>query len=464
MRSTATAAVLALMGTHLAYAQRGTGDWMTSGFDAQRSSWVRSDGKISPESMRKPGFELAWKLKLNAGQLTPPSLLDFYIGYRGFRALGFIGGSAGQVIALDTELGRVEWAKKLGGVISAVARPTGTMYPPAPAGRGGGRGTPAKSGVGAPYEGAVTIRKEAPAPVRPVRPAPAAVAAAPSPFAPRVQYAVALSGDGKLHMMYVSNGEEPNPAVQFLPPGASAQGLVVYGETAYAATVNGVWALDIASGKVSSWKAEKSVAGTAGTAAGPDGTLYVAAGNQLTALAAKTLEVKGTYRSVGGEFTSSPVVFEFKGKNLIAAATKDGRLHVVDAAAMGTAAASGPGGGAGSLTSWQDPAGVRWILAASGGAVAGWKVVESGGKMGIEKGWRSEDIGAQMPPLVINGVVFAAGGSALYALDSITGSKLWDSGKTISGKVTGGLAAGGSRVYVATEDGTQYAFGFPIEH
>jgi hypothetical protein len=28
----------------------------------------------------------------------------------------------------------------------------------------------------------------------------------------------------------------------------------------------------------------------------------------------------------------------------------------------------------------------------------------------------------------------------------------------------GGLAAGGSRVYVATQDGTQYVFGYPIEH
>jgi hypothetical protein len=29
---------------------------------------------------------------------------------------------------------------------------------------------------------------------------------------------------------------------------------------------------------------------------------------------------------------------------------------------------------------------------------------------------------------------------------------------------TGGLAAGGGRVYVGGHDGTQYAFGFPMEH
>ena len=82
------------------YAQRG-GDWMTVGNDAQRSFWVRRDAKISPETMRKPGFELVWKMKLKneARQLvsvTPPVLFDFYISYRGFRSLGFVGGSSGN--------------------------------------------------------------------------------------------------------------------------------------------------------------------------------------------------------------------------------------------------------------------------------------------------------------------------------------------------------------------------------
>ena len=91
------------------YAQRG-GDWMTVGNDAQRSSWVRRDAKISPETMRKPGFELVWKVKLKneARQLvsvTPPVLFDFYISYRGFRSLGFVGGSSGNVTGNRYRLG-----------------------------------------------------------------------------------------------------------------------------------------------------------------------------------------------------------------------------------------------------------------------------------------------------------------------------------------------------------------------
>ena len=89
---------------------------MTVGNDAQRSFWVRRDAKISPETMRKPGFELVWKMKLKneARQLvsvTPPVLFDFYISYRGFRSLGFVGGSSGNVTGIDIDLARIEWEK-----------------------------------------------------------------------------------------------------------------------------------------------------------------------------------------------------------------------------------------------------------------------------------------------------------------------------------------------------------------
>ena len=36
-------------------------DWVTSRADAQRTSWIRSDAFISPDSMQKPGFGLRWK-------------------------------------------------------------------------------------------------------------------------------------------------------------------------------------------------------------------------------------------------------------------------------------------------------------------------------------------------------------------------------------------------------------------
>ena len=85
MRASAAAALVclgALTWTH-ALAQ----DWTTGGYDAQRSSWVRAEGKISAASLRTPGFQLVWKLELAdestaARAVSPPVLLDFLIGYR----------------------------------------------------------------------------------------------------------------------------------------------------------------------------------------------------------------------------------------------------------------------------------------------------------------------------------------------------------------------------------------------
>src|SRR5262249_55704617 len=204
-------------------------------------------------------------------------------------------------------------------------------------------GGPAKSAVGVRGKGAVTL-------------APGASGAAPRPAyppggqfgrgAPNLVYA--LSSEGMLHTMHVSNGADYKPPAPFLPPNANAHGLIVIDNVAYVVTEgscggtpNGVWALDIATGQVTTWKAD--IAGLAGPAFDADGTLYVTTGsggelpNSLVALEPKTLKVKGWYKAGNQEFTSSPVIFEYKGKTLIAAGAKDGRVHLLDGANLGGA-------------------------------------------------------------------------------------------------------------------------------
>jgi PQQ-like domain len=518
------------------YAQGG--DWMTVGNDAQRSFWVRRDAKISPETMRKPGFELVWKVKLKneARQLvsvTPPVLLDFYISYRGFRSLGFVGGSSGNVTGIDIDLARIEWEKAFpagaskdtsiecpGGITSSVTRPTIAGYP-APGAGGFGRGAPAASGVGEPFEGAVTLKqREARLAAQPPPPPPAAdrrFAPPPDPYVPTVQYVNAITADGKFHSMYVSNGDEPNPAIDFLPANANARGLIVFDKTAYVATINGcggadngVWALNLGSKQVAKWKSDSGVAGSAGFAVGPDGTLYVAnTDGNLVALEPGTLSVRGSYKA-GKAFTATPVVFDYKDKDLIAVATGDGKIQLVDSAGLEGSALSttetfsSPDFATGSLASWQDSAGTRWVLAPAGGAVAAgsgfsaangdvkngaivaFKVVEQNGAPTLQPGWVSRDMISPLTPAIVNGVVFAlasgefrssdakltaalrarrSSNAVLYALDAATGKELWNSGNAITSFVhSGGLAAGGGRVYVGGHDGTQYAFSFPMEH
>jgi outer membrane protein assembly factor BamB len=332
-----------------------------------------------------------------------------------------------------------------------------------------------------------------------------------------------LSGDGMFHTNYVSNGDEPDPAIRFLPgKDANAQGLIVVDNVAYVATVGvcggvpkGVWALDIASKAVTSWKPESGeVAGSAGPAFGGDGTLYVATtGGDLVSLEAKTLKVKDVYRA-GQELTSTPVIFQHKEKTLLASTTKDGRIHLVDSAAMaGAGAKTAPYSTAsdflpGALATWQDAAGTRWILApaagpvsadakfptsngavtnsVTNGAIVAWKVVEQNGAAALEPGWVSRDLVSPLTPLIVNGVVFAVSSgeyrskdgkmtaaqraqrsvpAVLYALDGATGKELWNSGKTITSFVHGGgLSGAAGQIYLGTHDGTLYSFGFPIEH
>jgi len=68
--------------------------------------------------------------------------------------------------------------------------------------------------------------------------------------------------------MHLSNGADYEPPVNFLPPNANANGLIVVDNVAYVVTEgncggapNGVWALDLISKQVSVWKA--NVAGAA---------------------------------------------------------------------------------------------------------------------------------------------------------------------------------------------------------
>ena len=48
-------AICATLALGVSLAQRGSNDWMTVGNDVQRSYWLRFDGKISEQTMRKPG-------------------------------------------------------------------------------------------------------------------------------------------------------------------------------------------------------------------------------------------------------------------------------------------------------------------------------------------------------------------------------------------------------------------------
>ncbi len=536
--------ILLLSGT--GWAQTPGLDWLTDSSDAQRSAWIRTDQKISIEGMKRAAgtpdqFQFLWKMKVaNAprqmNSLMAPATLDRLIGYRGFRMLGFFPGSEGKIFTIDTDLGRMEWEKQLvsavpsgrgtlqcpGGMTTGIVRPILPRIPPVPNYGGRGRRTPGVSAVGAPGAGGVTLAN-----VRPNPPAPPPSAQPATP--PRANPANppggqlgagpflihALTGDGKFHSLHLSNGAEYQPAAAFLPSGANAHGLIVVDQVAYAATTgacggaaNGIWALDLETKQVRSWPG--TVAGTAGPAFDGTGTLYVATegggerGGQIVALAPRTLAEKSQYTpGPQTRFASSPVVFEHKGKTLLAVGSRNGQVHLLDTSNLArplTVTAAGTADWSpGALSSWQDQNGVRWILGAvegalppgfsgpaSKGAVVAWKVEEKEGSYSLTPGWASKSLPSPLPPTIINGVVFAvasgefrpaqprvptatrvarASNAILYALNGQTGEEIWNSGTTIRSFTRGNAVAGGmSQVYVTGYDGTIYTFGFPMEH
>src|SRR5215475_1473990 len=119
MRVTLTVAVLAAaVGVSLQAQQRGAPEWTTSRFDAQRTAWVRSDARLTKAAVQKGEFQFLWKAKFDnearqLDSLGEPILLDLLIGYRGFKTLAFVGGSADRVFAIDTDLAKPYWIASL---------------------------------------------------------------------------------------------------------------------------------------------------------------------------------------------------------------------------------------------------------------------------------------------------------------------------------------------------------------
>ncbi len=120
-------------GAALVHAQgRGGGEWTTSHGDAQRSSWVRTDARLTKDAVQKGELKFLWKMKLDnetrqLNSLTTPVLMDRLISHRGFKALAFVGASAERMYAIDTDLAKVYWTTIIN--YSSIAPPANSSWP-----------------------------------------------------------------------------------------------------------------------------------------------------------------------------------------------------------------------------------------------------------------------------------------------------------------------------------------------
>jgi hypothetical protein len=587
-----------------AFAQvgRGGSQWLTAMADAQRTSWVRNDDKISVATMSKSGFQLHWRVKLENEPRGVYGLVGGVTasGVTLFVPMSIVTGSANNVYAIDNDIGYVVWQRHFdaqlpaptpscaGGITSAGTRIVKLDASATASGGGmnfdrpsaGYRSLLGEPGEGAPVEGrggrASTGDPSAATPpvgagARGTNPAggaargaapgaPPAAAGRGAPAAERIPGAprgeeggfgrlgrpsgvsYVISSDGMLHVLGLPSGKDIQRPAPFLPANARWSAPVAVDTMMYAATSgncggapDGVWAIDLDSDAkpVVSWKTDG--AGVVGAVAlTTNGTLIAAIGpgqttgdgksNAIVALDPKTLQLKDWFAQSSTEFATGPTILRDKDKDLVAAATKDGRILLLDAASLGGSDhatplfASKPFSSAGgsvsgdALAAWQQtsapaqtsgtvggqPAqstatsGPSWILLpirgrpsigkpdvngpVSSGAVVALKLVDNGTALSLETAWVSHDLSAPATPIIVNGVVFAvatgmpstpngqASPAILHAYEGATGKRLWSSGKTMATFASpGSIWSGLGQVYVGGHDGTLYAFGFNDE-
>src|SRR5690349_10011095 len=448
-------------------------EWITHSGDFQRTGWQRDETKISKDTVKN--LQLLWKVTLETKQrsvyaLYGPLIVERAITDRGFKELAIVAGANNDLYAVDADLGTIFWKKHFDWHADVPESDQQTFLCP------GGltawptlAPTPARGRASAP-----ATPPAAPAPARGAASAPAGSAApAPprgnNPFSIRTVYV--LSADGDLHLVNINTGDDIGPALKFLPPNGKPYSLAFVNNVVYTITgqgcggnPNSVYSLDLddPAKTVRYWRSGSGgLWGTAGPAIGTDGTIYAETGdgdydpatnryaNAVVALTPKELKLKDWYAPSNAEWlykrdldmNVTPVVFPYKGRDLIVGSGKEGRLFLLDSQSLGGADHRSPmfrsdlisnedvdfaGAGTwGSLASWEDAQGTRWVLApvwgpkhpkatfpvrngeTNVGTIAAFKVEERGGKTVLANAWTARNMITPAAPAIANGVVFA---------------------------------------------------------
>jgi hypothetical protein len=235
-------------------------------------------------------------------------------------------------------------------------------------------------------------------------------------------------------------------------------------------------------------------------------TLNTPATTPVNETAALNFSVKSKFTKAGADFVGAPIVLpsipftpvEDSKKsatpvsNLIAAQARDGRIFILDEELTAPLHVTEPVAGMGGykpagLSSWVDNTGQRWLLSTTPTSVIAYKLTISGNTASLSEGWKLGGLQAPLAPVIVNGVVFVASSgeyvpaagtnpteaqrianskpAVLYAVNAVTGAKLWDSGKTITSFVprTSALWSSLGQILLTTYDNTFYAFGANME-
>ncbi len=492
-------------------------DWLTDGKDPQRTNWQRDEKIFTTANVKDT--KLLWKVKLDneprqMHSLFVPLIVEKVNTSRGPKEILIETGVSDNIYAIEAETGKVLWKKHF----------SSSYTPPANA-RGGGILCP----------GGIT----------------ATPVVGPTSTPGKYTLYVA-SWDGSLHQLNVADGEDIAAPSKFMPPNGKPYALNLFKGSLYTHTAQGcggnpnmVYIYDLATGKVGSWgPAGGGMWGRQGPAISSDGTMYTGTGDgnfnpEIGGFGNGIIGIKQNPQTKAAELVDyygpsnaawlwkrdldmqvTPVIFPYKGKELMADAGKECRVYLMDTASIGGDDHRTPlyrtpllcnedvnfasAGIWGSMASWEDSKNTRWVLTpfwgakhsafkapleygeVEHGAIAAFKVEDKGGKYQLTPAWVSRDMNRAEPPVIANGIVFAYGSgentdqampdvgledtiehripasthATLYALDAETGKELWSSGDQIkSWNHWSGISVANGRVYIGTFDGILYCFG-----
>jgi len=486
-------------------------DWLTDGGDPQRTGWQRNETILNKDNVK--GLALRWKTKLDnepreMTSLYPPLIVSNVPTREGPKEIAIEAGSGDNVYGIDTSNGKVLWKKHFQYTSDKPARLGGPLCP------GGLVVTPT---IGLP-----------------------------GPNGQRTAYAV--SGDGRMHFLNVADGEDMAQPADFMPANGKAYSLNLWNNVLYTTTAQGcggnpnlIYSFDLATKKTTKYNPKGGgLWGRSGAAIGFDGTIYAPTGDgmydaaqerygNLIIATTPDLKYKDHYAPSNAAFLwkrdldaqVTPAVFKYKDREFVVSASKECRIWLMDAKSIGGADHRTPvyrtpllcnedvnfaaAGIWGSLATWEDAKGTRWVLTGfwgavhsqlkpplsygpvTRGAVVALKLEEKDGKFVLTPAWISRDMDMAEPPVIANGVVYAYGSgesnvqatpelglgantsairaknsshATIYALDGDTGKELWSSGDAIGSFVHfGALSIANGHIYIGAFDSTLYSFG-----
>jgi len=492
-------------------------DWLTDGGDTKRNNWQKDENLLTMANVKD--MKLLWKIKLDNQPRQMHSLLEPLVIGRletssGPKQVVIQAGVSDNVYAIDADNGQILWHKHFD-----------SSFKETPGGRGPSVLCP--GGMTAN----VTI----------------------GPGGEPGKYTIyAASWDGSLHQLNAANGEDLVPPAKFMPPNGKPYAMNLWKNVIYTHSAQGcggnpnmAYTYDLATNKVGSWgPAGGGMWGRSGPAISESGTMYTGTGdgrwdpengvygNGIIGVKqnpdTKSLDLVDYYGPSNAEWLwkrdldmqVTPAIFDWKGREYMVDASKECRIYLMDTESVGGDDHRTPvyrtplicneivdfaeAGIWGSLASWEDAKGTRWVLTpfwgpkhskfkapveygeVKKGAIAAFKMDNPNGKVQLTPVWISRDMNQAEPPVIANGMIFAYGSgentaqafpdvgldfrmerriplsthAVLYVLDAQTGKELWSSGNQIdTWNHWSGIAVANGSVYINTYDGTLYRFG-----